>query len=204
MFDRKAYNKAWAEAHKEERRAYRRNYHLAHKPRQNELCRIYHRQHKDEIHQKKHPYLVTYRKENQTQIKAYAMNYRHTHKQQIQEQQITAKRILKTEVLTHYGNGTLACVRCGQDHLAALSIDHINGAGTQHRKTTTGPQTYKWLKEHGYPDGYQTLCMSCQFIKAEENRERFKRHTLLSEAPIETPANEPEHQPQQLALAISS
>ena len=36
---------------------------------------------------------------------------------------------VKREVLTHYGNDKLACVKCGEENIACLSIDHINGGG---------------------------------------------------------------------------
>jgi hypothetical protein len=60
-----------------------------------------------------------------------------------------------------------------------LSIDHINGNGAEHRrelKRTTGGSTgghdfYRWLKNNNFPDGYQVLCMNCQFIKKIENKE---------------------------------
>ena len=83
---------------------------------------------------------------------------------------------LKSEVLTHYGNGKLACVKCGYDkNLAALSIDHMNGNGAEHRRivgiTGGGRPFYVWLKNNGFPESYQTLCMNCQFIKKFEERE---------------------------------
>ena len=80
--------------------------------------------------------------------------------------------ILKREVLTHYGRDKCGCVKCGESRLACLSIDHINGGGTRHMKLTgIGNHFYKWLKEGNYPEGYQTLCMNCQFIKRVENNE---------------------------------
>jgi len=76
-------------------------------------------------------------------------------------------REFKVEVLTHYGNGKLACVQCGEDRVACLSIDHIEGGGNKQRKGKLRASTafYRWLKREGYPKGYQTLCMNCQFIK---------------------------------------
>lgn len=79
---------------------------------------------------------------------------------------------LKREVLTYYGNGKCACVRCRQQELACLSIDHIDGRKTYCRGgSATGQTLYLWLKNNGYPEGYQTLCMNCQFIKREEVHE---------------------------------
>ena len=82
--------------------------------------------------------------------------------------------LIKKQVLTHYGNGKVACVRCGFSDIRALSIDHINGGGVKHRKSlgvTSGNNFYVWLKNNDYPLEYQTLCMNCQYIKREENRE---------------------------------
>ena len=76
---------------------------------------------------------------------------------------------LKLRVLTHYGGGRCACVGCRFDDLRALSIDHINGNGRREGKS--GIALYEYLKKHNYPDGYQTLCMNCQYIKRFENKE---------------------------------
>jgi len=80
---------------------------------------------------------------------------------------------VKVEVLTHYGGGKLACVRCSFNDIRALSIDHINGDGHRHRKITKlmGSSLYYRLRKEGFPQGYQTLCMNCQYIKKIENNE---------------------------------
>lgn len=84
--------------------------------------------------------------------------------------------IVKGEVLTHYGNGKLACVRCGFLDIRALSIDHIDGGGSEHTKRIkkVGFNFYRYLQKHSYPTGYQTLCMNCQWIKRIENGELYK------------------------------
>lgn len=69
----------------------------------------------------------------------------------------------KKEVLDHYG-GKCAC--CGEDRLAFLTLDHINGNGYEHRKKIgVGPRGgnpfYSWIKRNGFPMGYQTLCFNC-------------------------------------------
>ena len=81
---------------------------------------------------------------------------------------------LKIEVLTHYGNGKLACVVCGEARINCLSIDHIKGDGAKHRREigkSGGRSLWYWLKRNGYPEGYQTLCMNDQWIKRHENKE---------------------------------
>ncbi len=73
---------------------------------------------------------------------------------------------LRIEILTHYGNGKLACRVCNENNIHCLSLDHINGGGTEHRKQIGGAvKLYPLLKRQGYPRGYQTLCMNCQWKK---------------------------------------
>jgi len=85
---------------------------------------------------------------------------------------------LKREVLQHY-SPELKCVRCGFTDLRALTIDHINGHGTEHKRklgiSRSGSHFYRWLRTNNYPQGFQVLCMNCQFIKRVENDEDFRR-----------------------------
>ena len=80
----------------------------------------------------------------------------------------------KLEILSHYSNGSMRCAYCGFDDIRALSIDHIDGGGAPHRKMT-GNDIYGWLKRNGFPEGYQVLCMNCQLIKRQVNRECYIR-----------------------------
>lgn len=94
---------------------------------------------------------------------------------------------IKTEVLKHY-SPKLKCVGYDNqlgcpfncDDIRCLSMDHIAGGGTQHRialsggknpKGVGGSTLYRYLKKEGYPNGYQVLCMNCQFIKRCVNKE---------------------------------
>jgi len=74
---------------------------------------------------------------------------------------------IKKLVLRYYGRGKLACVKCGYKDIRALTIDHINNDGAEHRKECTGV-IYRWLIKNNFPTGYQTLCMNCQWIKRAE------------------------------------
>ena len=81
----------------------------------------------------------------------------------------------RLEALIRYGNGKLACIRCGFTDERALSIDHINNDGAEHRRRMYGdklpdPRLYMWLRARSYPEGFQTLCMNCQFIKERERQ----------------------------------
>ncbi len=90
-------------------------------------------------------------------------------------------RLLKVEVLTRYGNGRLACIGCGFGDIRALSLDHIYGremndktARKKGKKIEAFAHLCRRLKEEGYPEGFQTLCMNCQWIKRHDNREYMK------------------------------
>ena len=75
---------------------------------------------------------------------------------------------LKRQVMDAYG-GRCAC--CGETELIFLTIDHINNDGAEHRrqiaaeKGTTwlqgGRETYRWLRDNGFPEGFQVLCANC-------------------------------------------
>lgn len=67
---------------------------------------------------------------------------------------------LKKKVITHYG-GKCAC--CGEENISFLTIDHINGKGSSHRRQIGGGGTviYRWLNKNHYPKEYQVLCFNC-------------------------------------------
>ena len=106
------------------------------------------------------------------QMKVYRLSHPDKYIEQWHRQRDKLK-LLKVEVLTHYGDGRLACVWCGEDRVACLSIDHIDGRGNRHRRGALRSSSgfYSWLKKQGYPIGYQTLCMNDQFIKRFESKE---------------------------------
>lgn len=96
----------------------------------------------------------------------------------------TRKRLkLRTEVLTHYSNGTPKCACCGIAEIKFLCIDHINGGGNAHRKTLPrGHYIYQWLKNEKYPEGFQVLCHNCNMAKGfygicPHEEARQKQHT---------------------------
>jgi len=76
-------------------------------------------------------------------------------------------------VMKHYSNGTNKCAGCGIEDIVVLTIDHINGGGTQHRKKIH-QDMYNWLIKNNFPEGYQVLCWNCQYRKKIKNREMIK------------------------------
>ncbi len=87
-------------------------------------------------------------------------------------QHLTACRNLyyryKEQVFAHYCDGKPKCAKCGFDNPKALSVDHINGKGNEHRKTLGGVNIIKWIVKNNFPEDFQILCMNCQFIKRHE------------------------------------
>jgi hypothetical protein len=76
---------------------------------------------------------------------------------------------IKLFIFQIYSNGTMKCKKCGYDNVDALSIDHINNNGAEHRKRigilNGGQEFYMWLIKNKFPSGYQVLCLNCQMIK---------------------------------------
>lgn len=75
---------------------------------------------------------------------------------------------LKRLVIDAYG-GKCAC--CGEAELVFLTIDHVNDDGAEHRRQIAaekgsrwlqaGAPTYRWLRDNGFPEGFQVLCANC-------------------------------------------
>jgi len=81
---------------------------------------------------------------------------------------------LRAQVFGHYGT---SCACCGRTD--DLSIDHIGGNGHEHRQEIFGRQGggvefYHWLIQHGFPEGYQTLCRPCNQSKFTGDRCRLQ------------------------------
>lgn len=77
----------------------------------------------------------------------------------------------KEMVFDHYGR---ACICCGESIGEFLTIDHVNNNGNKERyasngKRITGIQLYSLLVTRGFPGGYQTMCMNCNFGKRMNN-----------------------------------
>lgn len=78
-------------------------------------------------------------------------------------------RRLKHSVLAHYANGVPRCRKCGELDITALTVDHMNGGGRQHLlglQMKGGAQFYRWLRDQGFPQGYQVLCFNCNCSKS--------------------------------------
>ena len=179
-------NRRYYEKHKLERSDYSKEHYRKNKSKKLEYSRRYYQDNVEEIHKK----AKLFRDAHKTERRKYDVEYywshrgrelqRHkeyysSHKQQELARGKKWVRRLNLEVLTYYGGGELVCVRCGYDgNTSALSIDHIEGNGRRHRRSLSITKFYHWLVKNGFPDGFQTLCHNCQWIKRAENQEYYQ------------------------------
>ena len=68
-------------------------------------------------------------------------------------------RSLRREVLIHYSSAPPVCLCCGEKTLEFLSIDHIDGGGSKHKREVH--KIYRWLKKNNFPEGFRVLCHNC-------------------------------------------
>ena len=74
-------------------------------------------------------------------------------------------RQLRQEVMAAYGG---RCTCCGVEGWQFLTIDHVDGDGTEHAAAlkNQGGAIYRWLRARGYPqEGFQILCWNCNQAK---------------------------------------
>ena len=110
-------------------------------------------------------------------MSSYHKNWYQNHLDSRRQKSACDIMTIRVELLTYYGGGKLACVKCGFLDIRALCLDHIDGGGNQERKEKDNNSSltlYRRLKREGYPDGYQTLCYNCNIVKAFTNGEHYK------------------------------
>ena len=92
---------------------------------------------------------------NRPEVKTHASDYRKN-----------KTKLTKHQVFIHYSNGVIQCACCGELEIGFLTIDHINGRKQHnHKKTMLGVVLYQWIITNNYPDGFQVLCMNCNWAK---------------------------------------
>lgn len=98
--------------------------------------------------------------------KAYRDKYPERAKEASKARAARNRKILKEIVMAVYSGGRCAC--CGETEISFLTIDHVDGGGQKHRKEVgkAGSPFYKWLKDNGFPGGFQALCANCNQSKS--------------------------------------
>lgn len=46
-----------------------------------------------------------------------------------------------------------------------MALDHVDGGGTQHRLKMGSKNIFSFLRQQGYPEGFQVLCHNCNAAK---------------------------------------
>jgi hypothetical protein len=145
---------------------------------------------KNAVYYKKHKNKViarnkAYREENKEVVKERKRKWREKNKEKIRtgrmelykkyRQQHAEKRAqIKYDVFAHYSGGTVKCAECDISDIDMLTLDHVDGGGCKHRKQVgAGTRMYMWLKNLGYPVGFQVLCWNHN-MKKEAVRRRNK------------------------------
>lgn len=74
----------------------------------------------------------------------------------------------KQLAIRHYTNGTMKCQceKCDVKGINFLTIEHINGGGTKHRKEIK-QSIYVWLRKNGYPKEFTVLCWNCNCSRGQ-------------------------------------
>lgn len=76
-------------------------------------------------------------------------------------------RRLRHDVWDAYGGRFCRC--CGETEEYFLTIDHVDGGGSAHRReiraTGQSSKFYLWLRDNAYPSGFQVLCQNCNVGK---------------------------------------
>ncbi len=118
----------------------------------------------------KKPKWVEYREKH----KIYLRKWRKENRSKFKEGQQRSIEKTKLEVFSHYSKGKPRCACCGEDGMRFLTVDHIDGNGAEHRRTIARGRKVKgmsgsgrvwWLKQNGFPKGFQILCANCNFSK---------------------------------------
>jgi hypothetical protein len=125
-----------------DRVAYRKEYNRTHREQHNEYVRRYRKSHPEQAR-------IYYAKNKERLAKVRRARYEK----------------VKLRVLSFYSRGTPKCSCCTETEIAFLSIDHIQGGGSKHRKTMKAYSIYHWLERNGLPQGFQVLCMNCNVAK---------------------------------------
>jgi hypothetical protein len=162
-----AYMRNYRAAHKDDLATAKRAYQLAHKDEIAARNKAWREAHKEELADRRRgrnsrPYSPSYYQEHKDEHKAAQARYAAEHPGARSGWSRERNRALKTEVLSAYGGAK--CVCCGETLFEGLTIDHIGGDGSAHRKEI-GNTLYPWLKKNNYPPGFQVLCGTCNMAK---------------------------------------
>jgi hypothetical protein len=99
-------------------------------------------------------------------------NYYHQNPERGRANAAKIRKKLRMDVIEHYSGGKPICACCGEQQIEFLTIDHIAENGSAHRaeisngkNKANNAQVFRWLRDNGYPEGFQVLCFNCNCAK---------------------------------------
>lgn len=104
-------------------------------------------------------------KNNPERIKAIQKKCRIKNAEKYNAKQKIKRDERKRIVFEHYGGKSPKCSCCGEKEIKFLSMDHINGGGSKHRKEKNFSNIYYQLIKEGFPEGFEILCYNCNLAK---------------------------------------
>jgi hypothetical protein len=116
---------------------------------------------------------------------------------------LTSYYRLQHEAIVAYGGYRCAC--CKETEPLFLTIDHVKNNGGRHRRRVGfGDKFYRWLKDRGYPPGFQVLCLNCNQGRWRNGgvcpHHAHGRHRKSGAAPTRHRANPPPWTPPRHSL----
>jgi len=120
----------------------------------------YYERNKDEINRKSREYYQKNLEENRRKRREYNQK----HREKLSEGAKQWRQDNRAQCLEHYSGGDVKCNCCAEDAEQFMCIDHIDGGGSEHRKTLK-IGIYRWLITNDFPEGFQVLCHNCNLAK---------------------------------------
>lgn len=120
--------------------------------------RSYYEEHRPEILEN----VRQWRQDNAEHVKARERRHYRENQRARREAARQYARDLRAQVFAHYGT---VCACCGSAEY--LTVDHVHGDGREHRaQLPKSPLAIlRWLIKNEFPEGFQTLCRSCNASK---------------------------------------
>jgi len=136
-------------------------------PKYKETTRLYNLEHKEENSERYKEYYLN----NKEVINERNREWYLENQEEILEKERERRSIRRHIIISHYSKGTMKCMcpDCNEDHYDFLTIDHVNNDGAKHREEigVGGSNLYGWLIVNDFPEGFQVLCMNCNFSKGK-------------------------------------
>lgn len=130
---------------------------------------------KKTISEKQKKYQKQWVSANRDKVKVVQKRYRDKNREKCIARTVRSNRITRAKyremTIKHYGGENPSCACCGENTRIFLTLDHINGGGRQHRKEMNNKAggVHGWIVKSGFPNGFQVLCMNCNWGKYINN-----------------------------------